>query len=124
MKNPTYQEVCNHTTGHLEVVEVSYLSAQVDFETLAKVFFEIHDPTQKNGQGPDKGEQYASAIFYQNEREKESVLRLINTLKTKGYDIVTRLLPMDTFWKAEEYHQDYYQKNGKQPYCHRYKKKF
>ena len=123
-ENPTYQEVCNKTTGHLEVVEVSYRPDQTDFETLTKLFFEIHDPTQREGQGPDKGEQYASAIFYHNDEEKEIGEKLINILKVKGYDVVTRLLPMSTFWKAEDYHQDYYQKNGKQPYCHRYEKKF
>jgi len=123
-ENPTYQEVCNKTTGHLEVVEVSYRPDQTDFETLTKLFFEIHDPTQRDGQGPDKGEQYASAIFYHNDEEKEIAEKLINILKVKGYDVVTRLLPMSTFWKAEDYHQDYYQKNGKQPYCHRYEKKF
>ena len=123
-ENPTYQEVCNKTTGHLEVVEVSYRSDQTDFEMLTKLFFEIHDPTQRDGQGPDKGEQYDSAIFYHNDEEKEIAEKLINILKVKGYDVVTRLLPMSTFWKAEDYHQDYYQKNGKQPYCHRYEKKF
>jgi peptide methionine sulfoxide reductase msrA/msrB len=123
-ENPTYQEVCNKNTGHLEAVEVSYRPDQTDFETLTKLFFEIHDPTQRDGQGPDKGEQYASAIFYHNEEEKKIAEKLINILKVKGYDVVTRLLPMSTFWKAEDYHQDYYQKNGKQPYCHRYEKKF
>jgi peptide methionine sulfoxide reductase msrA/msrB len=122
--NPTYQEVCNKTTGHLEVVEVSYQPDETDFETLTKLFFEIHDPTQRDGQGPDKGEQYASAIFFHNDEEKEIAEKLINILTVKGYDVVTRLLPMSTFWKAEDYHQDYYQKNGKQPYCHRYEKKF
>jgi peptide methionine sulfoxide reductase msrA/msrB len=123
-ENPTYQEVCNKTTGHLEAVEVSYLPDQIDFETLTKFFFEIHDPTQRDGQGPDKGEQYASAIFYHNEREKKIAEKLITILKSKGYDVVTRLLPMSTFWKAEDYHQDYYQKKGTHPYCHRYEKKF
>jgi peptide methionine sulfoxide reductase msrA/msrB len=123
-ENPTYQEVCSKNTGHLEVVEVSYLPDLIDFETLTKLFFEIHNPTQRDGQGPDKGEQYASAIFYQNDEEKEITEKLINILKVKGYDVVTRLIPMSTFWKAEDYHQDYYQKNGKQPYCHRYEKKF
>jgi peptide methionine sulfoxide reductase msrA/msrB len=123
-KNPTYQEVCNKTTGHLEVVEVSYLSDHTDFKTLTKFFFEIHDPTQRDGQGPDKGSQYASAIFYKNDEEKNVAENLINILKAKGDDVVTRLLPVSTFWKAEDYHQDYYQKNGKHPYCHRYEKKF
>jgi len=124
VKEPTYEEVCRKITGHLEVVAVTYLVDETNFETLAKFFFEIHDPTQKDGQGPDKGEQYASAIFYQNNEEKEIAERLIQLLKVKGYDVVTRLLPVSTFWKAEGYHQDYYYKNGKEPYCHRYQKKF
>ena len=123
-ENPTYQEVCSKSTGHIEAVEVSYLPDQSDFETLTKLFFEIHDPTQVDRQGPDKGEQYASAIFYHSDEEKEVAEKLINILKKKGYNVVTRLLPMSTFWRAENYHQDYYQKNGKQPYCHRYKKLF
>ena len=123
-ENPTYQEVCNRNTGHLEVVEVSYRPYQTDFETLTKFFFEIHDPTQRDGQGPDKGEQYASAIFYQNDKEKEIAEKLISILKAKGYDVVTRLLPKSTFWNAEDYHQDYYEKKGTHPYCHRYEKKF
>ncbi|MFC6671529.1 bifunctional methionine sulfoxide reductase B/A protein [Marinobacterium aestuariivivens] len=121
---PTYREVCGKTTGHLEVVEVSYDPKQVSFETLAKLFFEIHDPTQVDGQGPDLGEQYASAIFCNDEQEKETAQKLIDILRGKGYDVVTRLLPMAPFWRAEEYHQDYYAKTGKMPYCHRYQKRF
>lgn len=124
IENPTYQQVCSKTTGHLEVVEVSYHPDQVSFETLTKLFFEIHDPTQAGGQGPDIGEQYASAIFIQNDEEKQVAEKLINILEEKGFKIVTELLSMAPFWKAEDYHQDYYQKNGKQPYCHRYQKKF
>lgn len=123
-ENPTYQEVCSKTTGHLEVVEVSYHAHLVDFETLTKRFFEIHDPTQSGGQGPDQGDQYASAIFYQNEEEKVVVEKLITILKDKGYDVVTRILPASRFWQAEDDHQDYYQKNGQHPYCHLYEEKF
>ncbi|TQV86406.1 bifunctional methionine sulfoxide reductase B/A protein [Aliikangiella coralliicola] len=122
--NPTYEQVCSKTTGHLEVVEINYHSDEVDFETLAKLFFEIHDPTQTDGQGPDKGSQYLSAIFYNNNDEKQISEKLIDILRTKGYDVATQLLPVDTFWKAEDYHQDYYQKNGHSPYCHRYEAKF
>jgi len=106
------------------VVEVSYRSELVDFETLAKLFFEIHDPGQENGQGPDIGPQYASAIFYNNDEEKKVSESLISQLLEKGYGVVTQLLPMHPFWPAEDYHQDYYEKTGKQPYCHRYQKKF
>ena len=123
-QHPTYQEVCSHTTGHLEVVQVTYRSDQVNFETLARFFFEIHDPTQVDAQGPDAGEQYASAIFYETDEERQSAEHLINVLEEKGYQVATRLLPVSTFWEAEEYHQDYYEKNGKKPYCHRYEKKF
>ncbi len=122
--NPTYQQVCSHSTGHLEVVEVSYHPAEVSFESLARLFFEIHDPTQVDGQGPDIGEQYASAIFYADEQQKDTAEQLIAILKEKGYAVVTKLLPLCHFWPAEEYHQDYYEKTGKAPYCHRYEKKF
>lgn len=123
-ENPTYREVCSHQGGHFEAIAVSYYPSQVDFETLTKFFFEIHDPTQVDGQGPDIGEQYASAIFYQDEVEKQIAERLIGELKDKGYNVVTRLLPVCPFWQAEENHQDYYQKRGGRPYCHRYEKKF
>tara|TARA_R110002073_G_scaffold239456_2_gene401122 strand:+ start:2672 stop:3175 length:504 start_codon:yes stop_codon:yes gene_type:complete len=123
-EHPTYREVCSGMTGHLEAIAVTYNAHQVNFESLAKLFFEIHDPTQSDGQGPDIGSQYASAIFYQNDEEKQIAEKLINMLEAKGYNIVTKLLPMWPFWQAEDYHQDYYQKNRKRPYCHRYEKKF
>ena len=122
--NPSYRDVTYGNTGHLEVVEVTYDSTKVHYEKLVKFFFEIHDPTQVDGQGPDIGEQYLSAIFYENDDEKKIVHKLIDILKTKGYEIVTKVLPAGTFWKAEEYHQDYYDKKKQQPYCHVYKKKF
>ena len=124
MANPSYRDVTNGKTGHLEVVEVTYDSTKVNYEKLVKFFFEIHDPTQVGGQGPDIGEQYLSAIFYKNDDEKKIVYKLIDILKTKGYKIVTKVLPASTFWKAEEYHQDYYDRKKQQPYCHVYKKKF
>jgi peptide methionine sulfoxide reductase msrA/msrB len=122
--NPTYQEVCTGSTGHLEAVEITYDSAQVSYEELTKFFFEIHDPTQANGQGPDIGPQYLSAVFYSSEEEKEITEKLISILKDKGHNVVTKLLPADTFWEAEDYHQDYYVKKNQQPYCHFYQKKF
>ena len=91
---------------------------------MAKFFFEIHDPTQANGQGPDIGEQYLSVVFYETEEEKATTFKLIDILKGKGYDVVTKVEPVSDFWEAEEYHQDYYEKNGKTPYCHFYTKKF
>ncbi|NCC51705.1 MAG: peptide-methionine (S)-S-oxide reductase [Spartobacteria bacterium] len=121
---PTYREVCAGDTGHLEAVRVTYNPQKVSFEELAMFFFEIHDPTQRNGQGPDIGPQYLSAVFYANEQEKETVLRLIHVLQEKGFDVATQTLPVSAFWEAEDYHQDYYDKHHKRPYCHRYIKRF
>ncbi|MDM8517343.1 bifunctional methionine sulfoxide reductase B/A protein [Desulfobacterales bacterium HSG16] len=123
-KNPSYEEVSRGNTGHLEVVEVTYDPDKVSYEDLARFFFEIHDPTQINGQGPDIGEQYLSAVFYNDEDEKKIALKLIDILKNKGYKVVTKVLPTATFWKAEDYHQNYYDQKKQQPYCHVYKKKF
>lgn len=122
--NPTYKEVCTNTTGHAEVVEVVYDPLQTSFEELAKLFFEIHDPTQVDRQGPDIGEQYRSEIFYTTEEEKLAAEKLMQILYTKGIVAATKLEPAKTFWKAEDYHQHYYDNNGKMPYCHAYTKKF
>ncbi|MDR0661551.1 MAG: bifunctional methionine sulfoxide reductase B/A protein [Prevotellaceae bacterium] len=122
--SPTYKEVCSNTTGHAEVIEVVYDPLQTSFEELAKLFFEIHDPTQINRQGPDIGEQYRSEIFYQNEEEKKTAEKLMQLLYAKGIVAATLLEPATTFWKAEDYHQHYYEKNGKMPYCHTYTKRF
>ncbi|PIT86115.1 MAG: peptide-methionine (S)-S-oxide reductase [Candidatus Magasanikbacteria bacterium CG10_big_fil_rev_8_21_14_0_10_43_6] len=116
--NPTYQEVCAKTSGHIEALEVVFDADAVSFETLAKLFFEIHDPTQVNRQGPDVGEQYKSAIFYVDEEQKETSKKLIDMLKVQGLDVVTELIPATTFWPAEGYHQEYYEKKGGTPYCH------
>jgi len=122
--NPTYEQVCNEQTGYFETVEVIFNPKKVDFETLCKYFFEIHDPTQKNGQGPDVGSQYLSAVFYLSNEQKQIIEKLIEMLKEKGFDVVTKVLPASKFYKAEEYHQDYYQKTQKEPYCHFYQKRF
>jgi peptide methionine sulfoxide reductase msrA/msrB len=122
--DPTYKEVCYTNTGHAETVQVIFDPSKTDFETLARLFFEIHDPTQANRQGPDVGEQYRSAIFYTSDSQKDISEKLIKILKDKGYDVVTRLEKAGTFWKAEDYHQDYYNKTGKEPYCHIYQKRF
>ena len=116
--NPSYDDVCSGTTGHAEAVEVVYDAAKTDFEELAKLFFEIHDPTQVNRQGPDVGDQYRSAIFYVDDEQKEVAQKLIGILQEQGYAAATHLAEAGTFWPAEEYHQDYYEKTGKQPYCH------
>lgn len=124
VENPTYEQVCSKQTGHLETVQISYDPDLISYEELAKFFFEIHDPTQANGQGPDIGPQYLSAVFYKSEDEKEIIEKLIGILQDKGLNVVTQLIPAETFWPAEDYHQDYYQKKGTQPYCHFYQKKF
>jgi peptide methionine sulfoxide reductase msrA/msrB len=123
-KNPTYEEVSYKHTNHVEVVEVQYDDSKVDFETLARLFFEIHDPTQIGGQGPDIGDQYSSVIFYSNEFEKEISEKLIKLLEAKGFKIATELKAVMPFWRAEEYHQDYYSKKGGTPYCHDSVKRF
>ncbi len=117
-EHPTYKQVCSGRTGHLETVEVTYDPARVGYAALAKRFFEIHDPTQADGQGPDIGPQYQSAIFVANKTERVAVEGLIATLKKRGYDVATRILPSAPFWAAEDYHQDYYEHKGTQPYCH------
>lgn len=126
LNNPSYKEVCSGNTGHLEVVRVDYDSSEVSFEDLCKLFFEIHDFTQINGQGPDIGSQYLSAIFYNDEVEKDIALELIELLKQKGYEVATKLISTHNtpFFEAEEYHQDYYFIHNKQPYCHQYTQKF
>ncbi len=122
--DPTYEEICTGTTGHAETVEVIYDPSKTDFETVAKYFFEIHDPTQSNRQGPDIGSQYRSAVFYVDEGQKETTEKLIEILKEKGYNVVTEVESAEAFWPAEDYHQDYYVSTGKQPYCHFYTKRF
>ncbi|HUU44771.1 MAG TPA: bifunctional methionine sulfoxide reductase B/A protein [Acidobacteriota bacterium] len=123
-EKPSYEEVCSKTTGHAEAVEVVFDSTKTNFEALARLFFEIHDPTQVDRQGPDVGEQYRSAVFYTDEKQKETAARLIEILKNKGFKVATELAPARTFWPAEDYHQDYYTKTGKQPYCHGYTERF
>lgn len=122
--NPTYEEVCSHTTGHAEAVRITFDPSLTDYETLAKAFFEIHDPTQLNRQGPDIGDQYRSEVFYNSPEQKEIAEKLIETLQLKGYDVVTKVTPATTFYPAEDYHQDYYARKGTQPYCHGYVKRF
>lgn len=124
IENPTYEQVCQNNTGHAEAVRVTYDTAQTDYETLARMFFEIHDPTQINGQGPDIGEQYRSEIFYSNEEQKLIADKLIAELRSKGYDVATAVTPATIFWVAEDYHQNYYTLKGTVPYCHGYTKRF
>ncbi|WP_418180941.1 peptide-methionine (S)-S-oxide reductase MsrA [Aliarcobacter lanthieri] len=124
IENPTYEIVCSGFSGHIEAVEVIFDDSIVDYKTLVKLFFEIHDFTQTNGQGPDIGSQYLSAIFYCDENQKTISENLINELKNKGYTVATNLYSVVTFYKAEEYHQNYYDRHNKMPYCHSIKKVF
>jgi peptide methionine sulfoxide reductase msrA/msrB len=123
--NPTYREVCTTDTGHAEVVEVVYDPTKTSYEKLAKLFFEIHDPTQVNRQGPDIGSQYRSAVYYRTDEEKAIIEKLIGQLKAKGYKVATEVEKFEVFYREQEdYHHDYYAKTGKQPYCHFYTKRF
>ncbi|HNQ83673.1 MAG TPA: bifunctional methionine sulfoxide reductase B/A protein [Bacteroidales bacterium] len=122
--NPTYQEVCTGTTGHAEAVEITFDPSKVSYEELARLFFEIHDPTQVNRQGPDVGAQYRSEIFYLDENQKIITENLIGILKNKGFKVATKVTKATTFWPAENYHQDYYDNKGTLPYCHGYTKRF
>ncbi|QSH42557.1 bifunctional methionine sulfoxide reductase B/A protein [Lentisphaerota bacterium] len=122
--NPTYEEVCSHDTKYAEAVEVFFDPKQTSYEKLARLFFEIHDPTQVNRQGPDYGDQYRSAIFYVNNEQQKTAEKLIGELKEKGLDAATEVKPAKRFWPAEKYHQDWYRKKGGKPYCHIYTKRF
>jgi len=122
--NPTYKEVCNGNTGHLEVIRVIYDPEQVNYADVLKRFFEIHDFTQTNGQGPDLGEQYLSAIFYLNDEQHKIAKQIIQQLKDKGHKVATSLKEAATFWPAEDYHQGYYAANKQEPYCHTWHKIF
>ncbi|RBQ26975.1 peptide-methionine (S)-S-oxide reductase MsrA [Arcobacter sp. CECT 9188] len=124
IENPTYEIVCSGFSGHIEAVEVIFDDSIVDYKTLVKLFFEIHDFTQTNGQGPDIGSQYLSAIFYCDKNQKIISENLINELKNKGYTVATNLYSVVTFYKAEAYHQNYYDRHNKMPYCHSIKKVF
>lgn len=122
--NPTYEQVCTGRTGHAEAVEVVFDPTKVSYETIARLYFETHDPTQVDGQGPDIGTQYRSEIFYLSDEQKVTAEKLITLLQKKGLAVVTDLSPATTFYDAEDYHQDYYVKKGGTPYCHTYTKRF
>jgi peptide methionine sulfoxide reductase msrA/msrB len=124
VETPSYEDVLTHESGHLEAVRVRFDPARIGYEQVAKRFFEIHDPTQADGQGPDIGSQYLSAVFYSSPAQKQATEQLIAQLEARGYDVVTELRAADKFWPAEDYHQDYYAKNGKTPYCHGRVKRF
>lgn len=120
VENPTYKEVCTGTTGHAEVCKIYYDSSKISYEDLLQAFFITHDPTQLNRQGNDIGTQYRSVIYYANEQEHQLAKTIIEQLNaSKAYDkpIVTELSALPTFYAAEDYHQNYYNLNGSQPYC-------
>ncbi len=123
-ENPTYKKVCAGSTGHAEAVEIIFDPVKIHYEDLVKLFFETHDPTQVNRQGPDIGSQYRSEIFYLDEEQKKTAHRLMEILRSKGYALATQLTKATTFWKAEDYHQDYYLKKYDTPYCHKFTKRF
>ncbi len=123
-ERPTYEQVCSHKTGYAEAVRIVFDPRKTNYENVAKLFFEIHDPTEVNRQGPDIGDQYRSSVFYLNMDQKQTAEHLIDLLKAKGYDVATQVVPAGKFWKAEEYHQQYYAKENGTPYCHRYVKRF
>ncbi len=122
--NPSYKEVCTGRTGHAEAVKIIYDPDKTSYDKLLKLFLEIHDPTQIGGQGPDLGDQYRSEIFYLNDEQKKIADTNIGILKAKGLKVATAVTKASEFFEAEDYHQDYYFRNGKVPYCHAYTKRF
>jgi peptide-methionine (S)-S-oxide reductase len=120
VKNPTYKQVCAGTTGHAEACQITYDPKQLTYGELLEVFWKMHDPTTLNQQGNDVGTQYRSAIFYHNEEQKklaEHYKKELNASGAYSSPIVTEITPYTNFYKAEDYHQNYYNENGDQPYC-------
>ena len=120
LSNPTYQDVCTGRTGHAEVVEVTYDPDRVTYEGLLDVFWASHDPTTLNRQGPDRGTQYRSAIFYHTPEQKTAAERVIREIASAGIyrdPLVTEVAPASKFYVAEDYHQEYFARNPRQPYC-------
>lgn len=120
VKNPSYKEVCNGTTGHAEVAQITYDKSKISFDELLQVFWKTHDPTTMNRQGNDVGTQYRSAIFYHNEEQKtvaEKYKKALNDEKAYPSPVITEIKPFTAFYPAEDYHQNYYNQNGSQGYC-------
>ncbi len=118
--NPTYEEVSTGQTGHTEAAQINFDPKVISYREILEIFFTMHDPTSLNRQGADVGTQYRSAIFYHNEEQKQTALKLIDELNKEGIwdrPIVTELVPLQHFYKAETYHKDYYKKHPKEPYC-------
>lgn len=123
-ENPVYTDVKAHRTHHVEAVIVVYDADVVSYEELCRVFFEIHDPAQTDGVGPDIGPQYRSEIFYLGDEQRLTAESVIAVLRDKGYEVNTIVRPAERFWTGEDYHQHYYDKTGGEPYCHIRVKKF
>jgi len=119
-ENPTYRQVCDGTTGHAEVAQITFDPSIISFKEILQVFFAVHDPTTMNRQGNDVGTQYRSAIFYHDDEQKRIAEEVIKEVTAEGvYDdpIVTEVVPFEKFWPAEDYHQEYFLNNPNQPYC-------
>ncbi len=119
--DPTYKEVCTGSTGHIEVIRIQFDTSLISFKEILKYFFEIHDPTQVDGQHNDIGTQYLSAIFYQSEKQKEIAKNLMSIIEEKKLfkkPLATKLIPLEKYWIAEDYHQDYLIKNPRGYMCH------
>jgi len=120
VEEPSYRAVCSGSTGHAEVVQLEYDPDRIGYEELLEVFFTIHDPTQLNRQGPDVGSQYRSIVLHHDDRQRQLAERYVEAIEDGGgYDdpIVTEIEPLDRFWRAEEYHQNYFEKNPQDAYC-------
>ncbi|MFN5943884.1 MAG: peptide-methionine (S)-S-oxide reductase MsrA [Phycisphaerae bacterium] len=119
VENPTYKQICTDMTGHAEVVQVTFDPAKISYEQVIDIFFRLHDPTQINRQGPDIGTQYRSVIYYYNDEQKAAAQRVKDKFAPRfKRPIATAIEPAKPFYIAEDYHQDYYVKTGKEPYCH------
>ncbi len=119
-QNPSYEQVCVGTTGHAEAIQITFDPKAISFQKILEVFFSVHNPTTLNQQGADEGTQYRSAIFYHSPEQKniaESVIKEVNNLKVWNDPIVTEVTPFVAFYRAEDYHQDYYNRNSRQSYC-------
>lgn len=120
VKNPSYREVCTGRTGHAEVAQITFDNSKTSVDEILKVFFTVHDPTTLNKQGADVGPQYRSVIFYRNEQQRNAAKSIIDGLNNEhvyANPVVTQLAPFTSFYKAEDYHQDYYNQNKQEPYC-------
>ncbi|WP_256290121.1 peptide-methionine (S)-S-oxide reductase MsrA [Halobellus inordinatus] len=117
-ENPTYREVCSGSTGHAEVVQIEYDPDVIGYDDLLEVFFATHDPTQLNRQGPDVGSQYRSIVLYHDDEQRRQAEAYVEALDEEyDDDVVTEIEPLERFWPAEEYHQDYFEKNPNDAYC-------